>query len=304
MNRSRLFTSLCVALLCVGTSAYAAATAGAASGPASAATAPSPTATPDGPSNADILKAMDAVDTWGHPDLFGEFAGMKRFAKGDYKAAMPYLRNAALFADKPSQLAIGLMYVNGLGVTKDLPTGCAWLKLSAERGYSRFVATYDANCAQLAPAQHQQMEGELAKLLPEFGDKVAKQRMATQLRLAYSSRTGSHVGFDAGAEVHGGADMTFGATVVAGSAPRNCNKEIAYAGGLALPTKGCTGSGYWSRDYWDPDTYFRERDAQWRGTVTVGEAETVGTPGKSATDNKSTVTPPASAQPKPTGSRH
>jgi hypothetical protein len=302
MNRSRLFTSLCATLLCVGTTAYAA---GTASRPAPAATAPSPpTATSDGPSNADILKAMDIVDTWGHPDLFGEFAGMKRYAKGDYKAAMPYFQNAARYADKPSQLAIGLMYVNGLGVAKSLPTGCAWLKLAAERGYSRFVATYNVNCAQLTPAQHQQMETELAKLLPEFGDKVAKQRMATQLRLAYSSRTGSHVGFDAGAEVHGGADMAFGATVVAGSAPRNCNKEVAYAGGLALPTKGCTGSGYWSRDYWDPDTYFKERDAQWRGTVTVGEAETVATPGEAAGGNKSTSTTPASVQPKPTGSKH
>jgi hypothetical protein len=301
MNRSRLSISLCAVLLCVGTSAYATSTS---SGPASAATAPGSTETPSSPSNADILKAMDAVDTWGHPDLFGEFAGMQRYAKGHYKAAMPYLLYGARFADKPSQLAIGLMYVNGLGVAKNLPTGCAWLDLAAERKYSRFVATYQVNCAKLTPAQHQQMEGELAKLLPEFGDKVAKQRMATQLRLAYSSRTGSHIGFDAGAQVHGGTDMTFGATVVAGSAERNCNNEVAYAGGLALPTKGCTGSGYWSRDYWDPDTYFKKRDAQWRGTVTVGEVETVGTPGKAASDDKSTSSTPASAQPNPAGSKH
>jgi TPR repeat protein len=287
MKHSRTFLLLAAALF---------AGVGAATAAPSTASSPAPASgtTPRDPSNADILKAMDAVDTWGHPDLFGEFAGMKRYAKGHYKAAMPYLLNAARFADKPSQLAIGLMYVNGLGVAKSLPTGCAWLKLAAERGYSRFVATYDANCAQLAPTQHQQMESELAKLLPEFGDKVAKQRMATQLRLAYTSRTGSHVGFDADAEVHGGADMAFGASVVAGSAPRNCGKEIVYAGGLALPTKGCTGSGYWSRDYWDPDTYFHERDAQWRGTVTVGSLQDMSKPAAKPPAQPSGSAPPAS----------
>lgn len=266
--------------------------------PATSGPPPASGTTSDGPSNADILKAMDAVDTWGHPDLFGEFAGMERFAKGDYKAAMPYFMNAARFADKPSQLAIGLMYVNGLGVAKNLATGCAWLDLAAERKYPRFVATYNVNCAQLAPAQHQQMEAELAKLVPEFGDNVAKHRMAVQLRLAYSSRTGSHVGFDSGVEVHAPTDMALGGATVAGSATSNCSKEIVYAGGLAMPTKGCTGNAYWSRDYWDPDTYFRDRDAQWRGTVTVGELQDVNNPA-----SKVAAGQPADAQaPAPTSS--
>lgn len=242
----------------------------------------------------DILKAMDAASTWGHPDLFGEFAGMKRYAKGEYKSAMKYFLMGARYADKPSQLAIGIMYVNGLGVDKDVATGCAWLDLAAERKYPRFVATYNVNCKGLTPAQRQQMDETLAKLRPEYGDRAAKQRMATTLRLARTERTGSRVGFDFGTEVHSGGGMGFGAGSIGNSATRNCGNEVVYAGGAKLPTKGCVGNDFWAPENWDPDTYFRQRDAQWLGTVTVGEPLKTDTPeaGKAAPANAAN---PASA---------
>lgn len=297
MNRSCTLTLLAAALLAC--SGMAGATVPPAA-PAPTVSAPSGTA-PDTETDADILKAMNAAETWGHPDLFGEFAGMKRYAKGDYKSAMTYFLIGARYADKPSQLAIGIMYVNGLGVAKNLATGCAWLDLAAERKYPRFVTTYDVNCKALTPEQHQQMTAELARLSPEFGDQAAKPRMATTLRLARSSRTGSRTGFDFGTEVHSGAGAGFGAASIAASAPRNCAKQVVYAGGAALPTKGCMGNDFWSADHWDPDSYFRQRDAQWLGTVTVGKLEHVDKPAAAAEKAKPTDAQPAPAKTEPAG---
>ncbi|HVU81285.1 MAG TPA: hypothetical protein VHD89_04690 [Rhodanobacteraceae bacterium] len=85
MNRTRLFASLCAVLLCAS-AAFAAPPVGTATGPATTATAlpsvptlknpipPPPEASPD---IEKIITAMNNASTWGHPDLFGEFAGMR-----------------------------------------------------------------------------------------------------------------------------------------------------------------------------------------------------------------------------------
>lgn len=81
------------------------------------------------PSNSDTVQALNAMDktyTEGHPDVINEFAGMHRYAAGDYSGAMKSFLIAASYADKPSQLSIGLMYLNGQGVQKDPATAWAW----------------------------------------------------------------------------------------------------------------------------------------------------------------------------------
>lgn len=133
-----------------------------------------------------VLTAMDNASTWGHPDLFGEFAGMRHFSEGDYKGAMKYFKIGARYADKLSQLSIGLMYENGNGVEKDPVTACAWLAMAAERKYPSFVQTRDRVCLGLTPAQHDRAVAVLQKLMPEYGDAVAKRRMTLALREAMS----------------------------------------------------------------------------------------------------------------------
>jgi hypothetical protein len=240
--------------------------------PAPGATATS-TAKADASSNERLLKAMDVASTWGHPDLFGEFAGMRHYAKGDYKTAIKYFKYGARYADKPSQLALGVMYASGLGVDKDAVTGCAWLILAASRKYPRYVATRDKFCGELDPAQHDRVGAVLADLRPEYGDQVARKRMAHELRIARSQRTGSRVGFDFGATSHAGASMSgFNAATVAGAAGSACTSSIT-VDGIPWPTDGCVGRDFWSPDRWDPKTYFALRDAHWNGTVTVGALE-------------------------------
>lgn len=285
MNRSRLFTSLCAALLCVGTAAHGAPTASAGSTPAAASTAATPAKSMKNPNSlppeADpeiekIVTAMNNASTWGHPDLFGEYSGMSLYSEGHYKAALKYFKYGARYADKLSQLSIGLMYENGHGVEKDPVTACAWLALAAERKFPSFIATRNRVCEALTPAQHDQAVAVLDKLMPEYGDKVAKKRMVTALNLAKMETTGSRLGFDSG--------------INTASTNPNC-------GGPTVgdsPVAGCGSTNFWSPWRWDPKKYFIARDAKWRGTVTVGSLQDINKLAPKTSAQPSSNAPPAS----------
>jgi hypothetical protein len=206
-----------------------------------------------------VLTAMNNASTWGHPDLFGEFAGMRLYSQGHYKSAIKYFKYAARYADKLSQLSIGLMYENGRGVDKDPVTACAWLAMAAERKFPSFIATRNRVCEALTPAQHDQAVAVLDKLMPVYGDKVAKPRMAHALELAKLQSTGSRLGYDSGVTTVG--------------VNQNCGGPTVSTAGVPVPEAGCASTNFWSAERWDPKQYFLMRDAHWRGVVTVGSLE-------------------------------
>lgn len=208
-----------------------------------------------------MLELMDNSSTWGHPDLWGEFAGMRRYFEGDYAGAIKYFKFGARYGDKLSQATIGMMYLNGDGVAKDPVTACAWLELAAERNYANLVASRDRVCDALTTADRQQAAGILTGLMAEYGDAVAKPRMAVELTTRRREQTGSHIGYDFGV---GTVSGTMG-SVQGGTNP--CGPTMTY-GGYPLP---CDGQIDWSSHYWNPAEYFHLRDTQWRGTVTVGD---------------------------------
>lgn len=260
MNHSILAAALCATLLITGASSSAAAPLPSAS-PATAATSPVPPKPVVQRPQADpqierVLTAMNNASTWGHPDLFGEFAGMRLYSEGHYKAAIKYFKYGARYADKLSQLSIGLMYENGRGVEQDSVTACAWLALASERKYPSFIATRNRVCEALTPAQHDQAVAVLDKLMLEYGDAVAKKRMARALEIAKTQDTGSRLGFDSGVTTIGVNKGGCGGPTVADA-----------------PIAGCGSTDFWSPWRWDPKKYFTARDARWRGVVTVGSVE-------------------------------
>ena len=283
MNRSRLITSVCAALLCVGTTAYATTTATAANPPTTATAAAKPVKNPNPlPSETDpeiekIITAMNNASTWGHPDLFGEYAGMRLYSEGHYKAAIKYFKYGARYADKLSQLSIGLMYENGQGVEKDPVTACAWLALASERKFPSFIATRNRVCEALTPAQHDQAVAVLDKLMPEYGDAVAKKRMVRALDMAKTEGTGSRLGFDSGITT-AGVNANCGGPTVGDS-----------------PVAGCGSTDFWSPWRWDPKKYFAARDAKWRGTVTVGSLQDMAKPAPGTSAQPAGNAPPASS---------
>jgi TPR repeat protein len=200
-----------------------------------------------------LLRNLAKADTWGHPDQFGEYAGLARLFKGDYAGALKYFRIGARYADKLSQLGIGMMYYNGRGVRKDPAKACAWLTLAAQRNYPSFVKARNGVCGALTTAQRRRSGATLHQLLPVYGDKVAKKRMALELADARWEMTGSHVGFD------------FGDHMSCGNAP-----------GLTsmVQDANCSAHDYWSPQRWVPAQYFAMRDRMWQGTVTVGTLQT------------------------------
>jgi TPR repeat protein len=209
------------------------------------------------------LRAMAGASTWYHPDIFGMTAGMRRYAHKDYAGALKYFEVGSYYADKFSQLSTGLMYLNGEGVQKDPVTAYAWLDLAAEREYPNFVATRDSLKAQLTPEQLAQALELRKKLGERYADAVAQPRMALQLRLGQTQITGSHTGYDSGANHV--------------STKADCGPQLV-VGGRAVAQAGCGGVDMYAKDNWDPKAYFAGRDREWKATVTVGSLEEQGKP--------------------------
>ena len=212
----------------------------------------------------EVWTAMSRSSTWGHPDEWSEFTGMQRYADGNFKAAMKYFLIGARYADKLSQLSIGLMYLSGQGVKKDPVAAFAWVAIAAERKYPQFLATRDALWAQLDAAQRKQAKALLETLYPEYGDPTAKRRMALVLRLNRSELTGSYLGFGTDSVT----SLTPGQFTGTGPMPACGAKTID---GAAIT--GC--GNLYASWRWDPKQYFKARDSEWKGTVSVGKMQQV-----------------------------
>jgi hypothetical protein len=197
------------------------------------------------------LSEMSDVFAIGHPDLRFEYSGMKEYANGDYKRAMSYFIKSAWYSDKPSQLSIGLMYLNGQGVDKDLVKAYVWTALSAERRYPDFEATRDQIWRQLEPAQRQQAMALEQSLMAQYGDQVAKPREIDAMRLGWMNIfTHMHVtGLRADPSAFPAAEGGL---------------RCQYDGS----TRGCM--NIYAKWLWDPKQYFMMRDAAWNSAVTTG----------------------------------
>jgi hypothetical protein len=227
--------------------------------------------------NSDVskkLNAMSNVDTDWHPDLAGEFNGMRYYAHGKYSTAMEQFKQGAYYADKLSQLSIGLMYLNGEGVAKDPVTAYAWLSLAAERDYATFVVTRDRVKAGLTAEQLQRADRLHSELAVTYGDAVAKPRLANQLALGQMNLTGSRTGWNPGVlTLPADAFQTGGGT--AGSVGK-CAGLTIMVGYAEAPIAGCGGETRYARAFWEPNKYFAGRDAVWNANVTVGPLQSPG----------------------------
>lgn len=210
------------------------------------------------PSVQKTLRAMKDASTWYHPDQFGQFAGMRHYAHHEYKDALKYFEVGAFYADKMSQLSIGLMHLNGEGTNKDPIAAYAWLDIAAERDYPDFVATRDRVKSELTADQMQKAVALRAELAEKYADAVAKPRMAKQLKLGQMQLTGSRTGFDYG--------------VSQLSTKPDCAPSVV-VGGQETPSAGCGFSTMNTKARWDPDQYFASRDAEYKATVSVGAVE-------------------------------
>ncbi len=194
-----------------------------------------------------------------HPDLRWRREGLHAYANGRYDEAMDHFLRAARYADKPAQAMIAEMYWKGIGVPQDRALGYAWMDLAAERFYSNFTIMREQYWQSLDAAMQQAAIERGQPLLAEYGDEVAKPRMAKILRKQRSA-TGSRVGFTGNVQI------------------------IPFTGPLAGSGMSIRAEEYYSPKYWQADKYFEWQDEVWdapgarKGRVEVGDVEQTGKP--------------------------
>ncbi|HXO99900.1 MAG TPA: hypothetical protein VN813_05325 [Luteibacter sp.] len=116
--------------------------------------------------------------------------GLERFLPGDYyfcAAARSYwsgheglaresLKDAARWASKPAQYALGVMYFNGDHAQKNRPLGLAWLALAAERHDPAYEPTFISAYRQVSPDELAQANAYWKELKDTYADNVAAPR--------------------------------------------------------------------------------------------------------------------------------
>lgn len=116
--------------------------------------------------------------------------GLERFLPGDYyfcSAARNYwsgneglaregLKDAARWASKPAQYALGVMYFNGDHAVKNRPLGLAWLAIAAERHDPSYEPTFISAYQQVTPEELAQANAYWKDLKTTYADDVAAPR--------------------------------------------------------------------------------------------------------------------------------
>lgn len=191
-----------------------------------------------------------------HPDIRWRREGAYSYNRKEYALAMDQFTRAARYADKPSQAMIAEMYWKGLGVPQDRELGYAWMDLAAERMYPNFVIKRERYWQLLDAGQQRNAIERGQQLLAEYGDDVAKPRLAKLMQRARRETTGSHLGY-----AGGGLKIT------------------PMTGPLAGTGVTMSAEQYYADEFWDPQRYFTAQDAEWgspkHGQVDVGELENV-----------------------------
>ena len=174
-------------------------------------------------------------------------------AQGRWDDALRQFTLAARYADKYSQHRISLMYWHGVGVERDPALAYAWADLAAERLYPSFVVLREKMWLELDEAQRAAALREGAALYAQYGDEVAKPRLAAAILRHKTQITGSHVGY------HDGR------LIVSAPGP-GAESAADSVGSIDLRPMYAA----WRMD---PDRYWAVEDAIWKdGAVEVGPA--------------------------------
>ncbi len=130
-----------------------------------------------------------------HADERWRGAGEEAYAKRNLRSAWEFFQRAARYADKPSQAMVAAMLWDGDGVPRDRALAYAWADLAAERGYPRFVATREKYWNALDASERARAIEVGQAVYDEYGDTVAKPRLAQELiRERRDHTTGSRLG--------------------------------------------------------------------------------------------------------------
>ena len=207
----------------------------------------------EGPSS--VRGEMKTVNTASflnaHPDMKYRREGWIAFEEERFAEAAEHFLRASGYADKLSQVMLAEMHWEGRGVARDRALAYAWADLAAERGYPKLIVVRERYWTQLDDAERARALEAGERLYAEYGDDVARPRMARHLLQA---RRG-----------------------MVGKLPRR-NVEI-----LVPDADGhwarIQGHHFYATKFWEPERYQEWVDQTWtappRGTVEVGDPESL-----------------------------
>jgi hypothetical protein len=115
---------------------------------------------------------------------------MEAHAEGDVASAIRDFERAARYADKPSQFALGVIYLKGEGVPRDRALAFAWLDVAAERDYPEVVEQRDLLWAQMTDGERAAGELLSSRLFKRYGDAKAKPRHRSKTMAALQHSLG------------------------------------------------------------------------------------------------------------------
>ncbi|MEO8743425.1 MAG: hypothetical protein ABI365_09565 [Lysobacteraceae bacterium] len=188
-----------------------------------------------------------------HPDLGNRKKGMAAYDRGNFALAAGFFRKAARYADKPSQAMFAEMLWKGEGEPVDRTLAYAWMDLAAERGYPSLIAFRENYWNQLSDDERQRAVDVGQSIYAEYGDAIAKPRLALELKRGLSRMTGSRLGFMG-----------------------NLTIQVPGVGGnwITIPA-----TQYYAPRYWKAQDYWMWQDDIWKvplhGNVDVGQLESV-----------------------------
>ena len=192
-----------------------------------------------------------------HPDLMHRTRGLNAYKKDRFSEAFAHFKRGAKFADKPSQGMVAEMLWNGQGVEVNRTLAYAWMDLAAERYYPTMLAHREKYWSVLNEDERAQAIVLGQEIYANYGDDVAKKRLATALRRAKNSVTGSRTGMVG----------TLSITIQTSSGPQTID-----------------GSQYYQDKFWKPELYAKWQDEAWKnpptGKVDIGPLEVRPEPAK------------------------
>lgn len=121
-----------------------------------------------------------------------EFYDLRRdaaaaYGKKDYAEALKKLQRLACTGDKPSQAALGEMYLTGKGVTRNDLTGYEWFKVASEFSFAPYRKVTKAIEAQMSPAQTQFTSERVTWMLSVYGLRATNMNCEVNSSMSYAS---------------------------------------------------------------------------------------------------------------------
>lgn len=197
-----------------------------------------------------------------HPGFRWRREALLALERGQQTYVQTWLERAARYADKPAQALIAERYWQGQGAARDPALAYAWMDLAAERGYTVFTVHREKYWAELDEAQRRRALEIGQDIYAEYGDAVAKPRLAAHLQRRLKQQTGSRIGGRSAVEVFLPPSRNPSGKLGIGK-----GETRAYYVGMRLPN-------YYQDKIWKADPYFAWQDAQYvglpEGIVTVG----------------------------------